>query len=90
MSTITISLPGQIAKKVDMEAKKQGFSTRSEFIRNILRRYLSYPKEEFRFEPFVPKPLEEIRADFEKTGKYNKKFIDSVIKGLSKSSFYER
>ena len=34
--------------------------------------------------------LEEIRADFEKTGKYNKKFIDSVIKGLSKSSFYER
>ncbi len=89
MSTITISLPGQIAKQVDSETKKQGFSTRSEFIRTLLRKYFTSPKEEFRLEPFVPKPLEEIRADFEKTGKYNKKFIDSVIKGLSRSSFYE-
>lgn len=90
MSTITISLPGQIAKKVDAEAKKQGFSTRSEFIRSLIRKYFSFNKEELKLEPFVPKPLEEIRADFEKTGKYNKKFIDSVIKGLSRSSFYER
>lgn len=90
MSTITISLPVQIAKQIDSETKKQGFSTRSEFIRTLLRKYFSSPKEEFRFEPFMPKPLEEIRADFEKTGKYNKKFIDSIITGLSRSSFYER
>lgn len=89
MSTITISLPSQIAKKVDSETKKQGFATRSEFIRNLLRRYFSGTQDEFKFEPFIPKPLENIRVEFEKTGKYNKKFIDSVIKGLSKSSFYE-
>lgn len=90
MSTITISLPTQIAKKVDSEAKKQGFATRSEFVRSLLRKYFSPVTEELKFEPFIPRPLDEIRADFEKTGKYNKKFIDSVIKGLSKSSFYER
>lgn len=90
MATITISLPGQIAKKVDSEAKIQGFATRSEFVRSLLRKYFTNTKEELTFEPFIPRPLDEIRADFEKTGKYNKKFIDSVMKGLSKSSFYER
>lgn len=89
MATITISLPNPIAKKVDSEAQKQGFATRSEFIRSLLRKYFSPATEELKFEPFIPRPLEEIRSDFEKTGKYNKKFIDSLIKGLSKSSFYE-
>ena len=90
MATITISLPAQIAKKIDSETKTQGFATRSEFVRSILRKYFSPATEELKFEPFMPRPLDEIRSDFEKTGKYNKKFIDSVIKGLSKSSFYER
>ena len=88
MATVTISLPDQIAKKVDSQAKSQGFATRSEFIRSLLRKYF-VQEEELLFEPFEPKPLEQIRAEFTKTGKYNKKFIDSVIKGLSESSFYE-
>lgn len=88
MATVTISLPDQIAKRVDLEAKKQGFATRSEFVRSLLRRYFSPATEELRFEPFIPKPLEEIEEDLKNTGKYNEKFIKSVIKGLKENSSY--
>lgn len=87
MSTVTISLPSQTAKKVDDEAKKQGFATRSEFIRSLIRRY--FGSEELAFEEFVPRPLDEIRKEFEKTGKYSKKFIDSLMVGLKESSLYD-
>lgn len=89
MTTVTISLPDQIAKKIDSEAKKLGFATRSEFVRNILREYLFSVTEKLPFEPFIPRPLEEIEEDLRSTGKYNQKFIKSVIKGLKEnSSFY--
>lgn len=87
MNTITISLPSQIAKKVDLEAHKKGFATRSEFIRSLLRMYFS---GELKLEPFILRPLEEVRDGLKKSGKYNEKFIDSVVKGLKTSSFYER
>lgn len=88
MSTITISLPSQITKRVDDEAKKQGFATRSEFIRSLIRKY--FGPEELKLEPFIPRPLEEIEDAFRKTGKYNEKFIKSLIRGLKEnSSFYE-
>ncbi len=88
MSTITISLPSQITKRVDDEAKKQGFATRSEFIRSLIRKYFTL-ESELKFEEFIPRPLEEIRKEFERTGKYNKKFINSLITGLKESSLYE-
>lgn len=88
MATVTISLPDPIAKQVDFETKKQGFATRSEFVRSLLRKHLPATKAELKFVPFKKKPLKEIRADFEKTGKYNKKFIDSLIRGLSQASIY--
>jgi len=40
------------------------------------------------FEKFKKIPLKQIRAGLEKTGKYNKKFIDSVMKGFAESSLY--
>jgi Arc/MetJ-type ribon-helix-helix transcriptional regulator len=91
MATVTISLPDQIAKQIDSETKKEGFSTRSEFVRSLLRKYFAQkPAEELKFEPFIPKPLEEIEKNLRDTGKYNEKFIKSVIKGLKEnSSFYE-
>lgn len=85
MTTFSISLPNQIAIQVDNETQKQGFATRSEFIRTLLRKYFTH---ELPFVPFTPRPLDEIRQGMEKTGKYNKKFINSVIKGLSESSMY--
>lgn len=87
MSTFTISLPDQVARQVDVHTRKLGFSTRSEFMRSLLRRYFT---GELTLEPFIPKPLDEIRIDLTKTGKYSKKFIDSVVSGISKSSPYAR
>ncbi len=88
MATLTISLPNQIAKRVDLETKNQGFATRSEFIRSLLRRY--FAGDGVRFETFTPRPLEEIKLELAKTGKYSQEFIESVIKGLAKSSTYVR
>lgn len=87
MTTLSISLPTQVATQVDMETRRQGFATRSEFIRALLRKYFT---KELEFEAFTPRPLEEIKKGMEKTGKYNRKFINSVIKGLSESSLYAR
>jgi len=88
MTTVTISLPDQIAKRVDAEAKKQGYATRSEFVRSLLRKHFT-DREELKFGPFTPKPLEEVEKEIRATGKYNEKFIKSVIRGLKEnSSFY--
>lgn len=86
MSTVTISLPSQIAKKVDNEAKKQGFATRSEFIRSLLRRYFA---QELEFETFDKLPLIQVKMELARTGKYSEEFINSITKGLAKSSQYE-
>lgn len=85
MSTITISLPSQITKRVDLETKKQGFSTRSEFIRSLLRKYFS---SELEFEPFENIPIAQIQMELARSGKYSEKFIKSIANGLAKSSFY--
>ncbi len=87
MATMTISLPNQIAKQIDAEAQKKGFATRSEFVRSLLRKYFT---SELEIEEFKAVPLEKLRADLAQTGKYSEKFIDSVTKGLAKSSKYVR
>lgn len=87
MATMTISLPNQIAEKIDAETVEKGFATRSEFFRSLLRKYFT---EELEFEKFQSVPLENVKADLAKTGKYSKEFIDSVTKGLAKSSKYVR
>ena len=83
MSTITISLPEKIAKKVDQKAKQQGFATRSEFVRSLLRQNL---QEDFELEEFEQIKLEKVALELAKTGKYTQDFIESVTSGLKKSS----
>src|SRR3989338_9651023 len=85
MSTISISLPEKTARQIDQEAERQGFSTRSEFIRSLIRRQLS---GELEFEPFQPQSLKKIKLELASTGKYSQEFIESVTEGLSKSSPY--
>lgn len=87
MSTMTISLPQHVASQIAVETRKQGFATRSEFIRSLLRRYFT---GDVSIQPFVARPLDEIRGELAATGKYSEKFIESVVKGLSKSSVYAR
>lgn len=88
MATITISLPKQIAKKIDIEAKNQGFATRSEFIRSLLRGFLA-KSEELKLEEFKPVSLGQLKLELLKTGKYSEKFINSVIKGFKRLGLYE-
>lgn len=85
MATLTISLPQNIANQVDEEITKQGFATRSEFFRDLLRKYFASGTK---FEIFTPRPLDDIKAGLKKTGKYNQKFIDSLVQGLAESSAY--
>lgn len=87
MATLSISLPHQIISQVNSETRKLGFTTRSEFIRALLRRYFIKRTD---FDIFEPKPINEIRLELAKTGKYSEKFIESVTRGLSKSSPYAR
>lgn len=86
MTTITISLPDDLARQVDQVSTKQGYATRSEFIRHLLRGHL---KEELELVEFEKRPLGEIERGLRQTGKYNEAFIKDVVSGLKKSSFYE-
>lgn len=88
MATVTISLPDTIAKKVDAETRRHGFATRSEFIRSLLRRY--FAGDEVQFEQFQPLSLDEVKIELARSGKYTQTFIESVTKGLAKSSRYAR
>ena len=86
MTTITISLPNELAEKIDKASEVKGFATRSEFFRDLLRRYFT---KEIPFNLFDKKPIDEIESDLLETGKYSRKFIKSVISGLKKSSVYD-
>lgn len=88
MKTINISLPDSFADKITQEVKKGGFASVSEYIRSLIRDHVIKREEELKFEVFEKRPLSEIRRDFERTGLYNKKFIDSVMRGLARSSVY--
>lgn len=91
MRTINISLPDKLAEQLDAVATVRGFASRSEFLRNLLRKYLE-DDDETKFPlpvlVYKKKPLSEVRREMEATGKYNKKFIDSVVRGLARSSVY--
>lgn len=93
MRTINISLPDSLAQQLDAATAVRGFASRSEFLRDLLRKYLE-GKETAKFPlPIVvyrKQPLDKVRRDMEASGKFNKKFVGSVIKGLARSSVYAR
>ena len=88
MRTINISLPENLAQTVFEEVNKCGFASVSEYIRSLIRNHVIKGETELKFEVFEKKPLKELRRDFERTGLYNKKFIDSLMKGFAQSSLY--
>jgi len=85
MTTITISLPDTMAQTIDVASIKEGFATRSEYIRNLLRSHLNKTND---LTVFKKQPLDVVATKLEGSGKYTKKFINGVVDGLSKSSFY--
>lgn len=85
--TLNISLPASLAAKTDEAVKKYGYASRSEFFRALLRTFL-IKDNILNLEPFERIPLENIRTGLQSSGKYNQKFINSVMKGFTKSSIY--
>lgn len=96
MSTMNISITDEQAKMVDVWTTTYGYANRSEFFRTVLRSLSQKPAvlktvaNELEFVEFKKRPLPEMRTMLESTGKYNQKFINSIMKGLSKSSVYAR
>ena len=88
MNTINISLPKQLYEQVENLMHEEGFASRSEFFRTLIRTYAMIKKGNVDLLPFETKPISDIRYELKKEQKYNKKFISSVVEGLSKSSVY--
>ncbi|MFC1790456.1 ribbon-helix-helix domain-containing protein [Patescibacteria group bacterium] len=92
MQTINISLPQKLSSQVEEIIKREGYASKSEFFRNLIRLYLSLttssPKP-LRLSPYKKQPLEKVKKSLEKSNRnYSQAFINSVIKGLGESSIY--
>lgn len=83
---MNISVPPKMAQQINRLSRQRGYASRSELVRDLLREKLE--EEAAAFEVFEKLPLAEVRKEFEKTGRYNKQFIESVITGLKQSSVY--
>ena len=90
MRTVNVSLPDNLAKQVDVTLLEGEYSSRSELFRTALRIFFVLDKKEEKvgFEYFDKKPINEIRKDLQEAG-HNTKFVESVSKGLTKSSLYK-
>ena len=89
MYTINISLPKQLYQRVDSLIKEEGFASRSEFFRTLIRVYTALKGEKLELLEFSAKSIDEVEKGLLNTGKYNQKFIQSLVSGLGKSSVYE-
>lgn len=54
---------------------KEGFATRSEFIRSLIRRY--FLKDQFELEEFRAVPLNQLKMELAQTNKYSEEFMKS-------------
>lgn len=93
MRTVNVSLPDTLAEEVDTIVVEEGYASRSEFFRTLLRFYSFLESEKVGQEvltlaPFVKRPLKEVESALLSTGGYNRDFVKSVVSGLSKSSVY--
>lgn len=93
MKTLNISLPAKLSFKVDEVVEKEGYASKSEFFRTLLRLYLQLvetkPAPTLPFlAPFKKQSLSKVEKELEEIGLYKKEFIKSVVTGLSKSSLY--
>lgn len=75
-----------MARTINRLGRSKGYASRSELIRDLLREKLEQEASEF--EVFEKRPLSQIRRELVRTGRYNKQFINSVLKGLKRSSVY--
>lgn len=89
--TLNISLPRQLAIRIDNEVISGQYTSRSEFFRMLLRFYESLVKRQIlplEFMEFQKRPLKEIKKGLVATGKYDQKFIRAILNGLKRESLY--
>lgn len=93
LETVNISLPRPLSTKMDEVVEKEGYASRSEFFRTLLRFYLQLNKattpKRFVLSSFVKRPLTEVEKGLLFAGKYSPRFVKSVMAGLRKSSLYK-
>lgn len=90
-AVINVRIDPKIKRQAQKTATEIGVSL-SDVINASLREFVRKKTVTFRsqeFDVFVRRPLEEIKVDLARTGKYSESFIKSVISGLKKSSVYE-
>lgn len=88
MYTINISLPKSLYQRVGQLIKDEGYASRSEFFRTLIRIYTALRGERLELLEFIPRPLSEMKNELRKTKKYNQEFINNIISGLKRSSIY--
>ena len=88
MQTLNISLPKTLSTQVDRIVKEEGYASRSEFFRTILRLFLHLSGGESGLEEYKKEPLAKVESELKNTGLYSQAFIKSVVSGLAKSSVY--
>ena len=95
MSTINISLPQDQVTFIDSLVKRFGFSSRSEFVRSLLRFVRTKPHvlDIAATFPFISTPpnqsAKEVMVDFRKTKKYSKAFLKDLEDGLRESAYFK-
>lgn len=90
VQTINISLPKKLSTTVETIVEKEGYASKSEFIRTLIRLYLhlTAKKDKSFLLPYKKQPIAKVKKSLQTSKQYSKEFIDSVISGLSKSSLY--
>ncbi len=88
LQTINISLPKSLAGQVDKEVESEGYVSRSEFFRTLIRIYFMLIDKGDFVVPFKRKPIKEIKKGLYSEG-YSEEFVSSVAEGLEKSSYYK-
>jgi len=88
LQTINISLPQNLASKIEKTIQKEGYASRSEFFRTLIRLYFLLGQEKATLLPYQKISLSKVQKDLKREN-YNQKFINSIVSGLKKSSVYQ-
>jgi metal-responsive CopG/Arc/MetJ family transcriptional regulator len=88
LQTINISLPQTLASKIEKTIKAEGYASRSEFFRTLIRLYFLLGQEKSTLLPYQKISLSKVKKNLEGEN-YNPQFVDSVLDGLKKSSLYQ-
>jgi len=90
MRTVNISLPENLAQRIEVLLAQKEFVSRSEVVRTALRVFFTLEQrvDPVELVPFTKKPLIDIKSELKEAG-HDSAFVNGVIKGLKESSVYK-